>query len=51
MNEQATASNKVENVVWKSSEVLKGSTDVVIDHEGSAYHLKLTKNNRLILTK
>jgi hemin uptake protein HemP len=39
------------SVVWTSDEVLKGTIDVVITHNGEKYHLKKTKNDRLILTK
>jgi len=50
MTEQATASNQ-EQVIWTSEEVLKGTSDVIIEHLGAKYHLKKTKNDRLILTK
>lgn len=34
-----------------SSTLLAGGVEVVIDHGGEAYRLRLTRQNRLILTK
>ncbi|WP_243050731.1 hemin uptake protein HemP [Dyella sp. RRB7] len=31
--------------------LLKGERELVIQHEGSEYHLRLTRNDKLILTK
>jgi hemin uptake protein HemP len=48
-------SNKKTNAVMplrlKSQEIFKQQNNVVIEHEGEEYHLKLTKQNKLILTK
>jgi hemin uptake protein HemP len=35
----------------KSQEIFKQQNNVVIEHEGEEYHLKLAKQNKLILTK
>lgn len=37
--------------VVDAADLLAGSRQVVIDHEGKLYRLSLTKNNRLILQK
>ncbi len=34
-----------------SQMLLKGGRELVIQHEGSEYHLRLTRNGKLILTK
>jgi len=34
-----------------SQSLLGGSRELVIQHQGSAYHLRLTRNDKLILTK
>ena len=48
-------SNEKNNVVMplrlKSREIFKQQNDVVIEHEGEEYHLKLTRQNKLILMK
>jgi hemin uptake protein HemP len=48
-------SNKKDNTVMplrlKSQEIFKQQNNVVIEHQGEEYHLKLTKQNKLILTK
>nr|WP_199043785.1 hemin uptake protein HemP [Dyella sp. ASV24] len=31
--------------------LLKGGRELVIQHQGSEYHLRLTRNDKLILTK
>lgn len=31
--------------------LLKGERELVIQHQGSEYHLRLTRNDKLILTK
>lgn len=36
---------------WKASELLEGAREAVIEHGGDVYRLRLTANNRLILTK
>jgi hemin uptake protein HemP len=38
-------------VVLRSEDVLKGAREVVIQHAGEAYRLRLTSNGKLILTK
>ncbi|MDR6936549.1 MULTISPECIES: hemin uptake protein HemP [unclassified Luteibacter] len=35
----------------QSKNLLDGSRELVIEHEGSEYHLRLTRNDKLILTK
>lgn len=34
-----------------SQRLLAGEREVVIEHMGNAYHLRLTRNGKLILTK
>lgn len=34
-----------------SQMLLKGERELVIQHQGSEYHLRLTRNDKLILTK
>jgi hemin uptake protein HemP len=34
-----------------SQSLLKGERELVIQHQGSEYHLRLTRNDKLILTK
>lgn len=34
-----------------SQSLLEGSRELVIEHEGNEYHLRLTRNDKLILTK
>ncbi|NID15536.1 hemin uptake protein HemP [Luteibacter yeojuensis] len=34
-----------------SKNLLDGSRELVIEHQGSEYHLRLTRNDKLILTK
>ncbi|BDG70416.1 hemin uptake protein HemP [Roseomonas fluvialis] len=38
-------------VVLRSEDVFKGAREVVIQHAGEAYRLRLTSNGKLILTK
>lgn len=34
-----------------SQTLLKGDRELVIQHQGNEYHLRLTRNDKLILTK
>jgi len=34
-----------------SQQLLKGERELVIQHQGNEYHLRLTRNDKLILTK
>ena len=34
-----------------SAALLQGARELVIQHEGGEYHLRLTRNDKLILTK
>ncbi|WP_243041846.1 hemin uptake protein HemP [Dyella sedimenti] len=34
-----------------SQSLLQGERELVIQHQGSEYHLRLTRNDKLILTK
>jgi hemin uptake protein HemP len=34
-----------------SHELLAGARELVIQHQGGEYHLRLTRNDKLILTK
>jgi hemin uptake protein HemP len=34
-----------------SQRLLEGSRELVIEHDGNEYHLRLTRNDKLILTK
>ena len=36
---------------WTSAALLKGAREVVIDHQGALYRLRLTASGKLILTK
>jgi hemin uptake protein HemP len=35
----------------ESTRLLDGSRELVIEHQGNEYHLRLTRNDKLILTK
>jgi hemin uptake protein HemP len=35
----------------QSKNLLDGSRELVIEHQGAEYHLRLTRNDKLILTK
>lgn len=35
----------------ESSLLFQGARELVIDHGGNAYHLRITRNDKLILTK
>jgi hemin uptake protein HemP len=35
----------------ESTHLLDGSRELVIEHQGNEYHLRLTRNDKLILTK
>lgn len=45
----APARQPVQTVNLQS--ILKGAREAIIDFEGSAYRLRITRNHRLILTK
>jgi len=34
-----------------SSLLFRGARELIIDHGGNAYHLRITRNDKLILTK
>lgn len=36
---------------WNILDLLKGQKEAIIFHSGEEYRLRLTKNNKLILTK
>jgi hemin uptake protein HemP len=42
----ATTTRRIE-----SKNLLDGSRELVIEHQGAEYHLRLTRNDKLILTK
>ncbi|OOG36424.1 hemin transporter HemP [Rhodanobacter sp. C05] len=46
MSTAATATRQV-----SSMSLLAGARELVIQHRGSEYHLRLTRNDKLILTK
>ncbi|WNL45388.1 hemin uptake protein HemP [Dyella sp. BiH032] len=46
---QAAAAPAVRRI--SSQALLAGERELVITHEGSEYHLRLTRNDKLILTK
>lgn len=48
---ESKKNNAVMPLRLKSQEIFKQQNNVVIEHEGEEYHLKLTKQNKLILTK
>ncbi|MBB3227332.1 hemin uptake protein HemP [Luteibacter sp. Sphag1AF] len=43
---QAVAARRI-----ASKNLLEGSRELVIEHQGNEYHLRLTRNDKLILTK
>ena len=47
----ATAASSHEPRRWTSRALLDGEREVLIDHEGSTYRLRLTSLGKLILTK
>lgn len=40
-----------EKPCWHISDLLKGQQEAIVLHAGDEYRLRLTKNNKLILTK
>lgn len=48
---QPVASHAPETRHISSQSLLDGARELVIQHEGSEYHLRLTRNDKLILTK
>ena len=48
---QLPAANPVANRRVASEVLLDGQRELVIQHQGSEYHLRLTRNDKLILTK
>lgn len=46
-----TQSQKKEKRRLKSTELLGNQTELLIEHDGSCYCLRLTRQNKLILTK
>jgi hemin uptake protein HemP len=39
------------SVRYVVSELLRGGREAILEHNGSEYHLRITANGRLILTK
>lgn len=37
--------------VWHTRDLFQGRREIVIDHDGQAYRLRITQQNKLILTK
>lgn len=37
--------------IVKSEELLRGGQEIIITHQGETYRLRITRNNKLILTK
>ena len=35
---------------WRSKDLFGQAKEIVITHEGKSYHLRITSNNKLILT-
>ncbi len=50
-NLQPVLSGAAETRHISSKSLLEGARELVIQHEGSEYHLRLTRNDKLILTK
>ncbi|MEP7186283.1 MAG: hemin uptake protein HemP [Rhodanobacter sp.] len=48
---QAVPTDAPETRHISSKSLLEGARELVIQHEGSEYHLRLTRNDKLILTK
>lgn len=38
-------------IVWTSTELFQGRQEVVIEHEGVQYRLRITKKGKLLLQK
>lgn len=66
MFEQAALSSEQASSAWQPAlaaapsrqplridcrDLMAGGNELVIEHDGAEYHLRLTRNNRLILTK
>ncbi|NMM46104.1 hemin uptake protein HemP [Rhodospirillaceae bacterium KN72] len=56
MNAQAASSMRTEAtgsdpIVVSSSDLLRGRTEIMIDHGGECYRLRRTRQGKLILTK
>jgi hemin uptake protein HemP len=55
--EAGTAKDERTNVMpssgprWSVSELMKGGREVVLEHDGQDYRLRITSKNKLILTK
>lgn len=47
----ATKKLASEAVIWTSEEILKGTKEIQIIHRNDVYRLRLTRNDKLILSK
>lgn len=45
------AQNKIRTKIVASEDLFAGATAIAIVHDGSTYTLRITKQNKLILTK
>lgn len=44
-------SHESEQPTWRSADLFQGTREVLINHEGEVYRLRLTRNGKLILHK
>lgn len=51
MTDAKVSTNNVEPRVLRAEELLQGHREVIIEHAGQQYRLRLTANGKLILTK
>jgi hemin uptake protein HemP len=51
MTGAATAPQQPEPRILRSEELLRGDREIVIMHAGETYRLRITRNDKLILTK
>ncbi|WP_072393171.1 hemin uptake protein HemP [Hyphomicrobium sp. CS1GBMeth3] len=50
--EAAAVHDRAPRVVrYVVSELMQGSREAILEHDGAEYHLRITANGRLILTK
>ncbi len=42
---------KAEEVLYRSSDLFRAKQEVLIEHEGEIYRLRITRNGKLIMNK
>jgi hemin uptake protein HemP len=48
---QAATASRPSLLQWISDELFQGRNEIVIRHDGQDYRLRITRQNKLILTK